>query len=265
MVVNIVKRLTDIGLSAYEARAYVALIEKNPVTAYELAKTSGIPTSKIYEVISRLSEKELVLNIGENGGKKYIPREPEEFIEGREAELKALKDDLAGIKKGEDVSYIWNVRDYEYLMNKAMRMIVDAEKTLLLSIWNEDMTYLEQFLRIAEKKKVDIAIIHFGTTNKKLGQIYQHPIEDTLYAEKGGRGLVVISDSKEVLIGTVYSNNKVEGAWSMNRGFVTLAEDYIKHDVYMMKIVRRFDTTLKGRFGYNYEKLRDIFKDEEAV
>ena len=51
----------------------------------------------------------------------------------------------------------------------------------------------------------------------------------------------------------------------MNRGFVTLAEDYIKHDVYMMKIVRRFDTTLKGRFGYKYEKLRDIFKDEEAV
>ena len=60
MVVNIVKRLTGIGLSEYEARAYVALIEKNPVTAYELAKTSGIPTSKIYEVISRLSEKELV-------------------------------------------------------------------------------------------------------------------------------------------------------------------------------------------------------------
>ena len=265
MVVNIVKRLTGIGLSQYEAKAYIALIEKNPVSAYELAKSSGIPTSKIYEVISRLSEKELVLNVSENETKKYIPREPDEFIEGRESELKALKNDLAGIKKGEDVSYIWNVRDYEYLMKRAMRMIVDAEKTLLLSIWNEDMTYLEQFLRIAEKKKVKIAIIHFGVTNMKLGQIYLHPIEDTLYAEKGGRGIVVISDSKEVLLGTIYSNNKVEGAWSMNRGFVALAEDYIKHDAYMMKIVRRFDTTLKGRFGYKYEKLRDIFTDKEAV
>ncbi len=63
-------------------------------------------------------------------------------------------------------------------------------------------------------------------------------------------------------MGTVSKDNKVEGAWSMNRGFVMMAEDYIKHDVYIMKIVGRFSGLLRKKFGSRYEKLRDIFKDE---
>ena len=63
---------------------------------------------------------------------------------------------------------------------------------------------------------------------------------------------------------TVFEENRVEGAWSVNKGFVTLAEDYVKHDIYIMKIVRRFDRQLIERFGENYGKLRDIFNDQEA-
>jgi hypothetical protein len=44
---------------------------------------------------------------------------------------------------------------------------------------------------------------------------------------------------------------------------VTLAEDYVKHDIYIMKIVERFDPELQRRFGPGYEKLRDVWNDEE--
>ena len=83
MVVNTIpERLAHIGFSKYEAKAYVSLLSKNPVSAYELAKASGIPTSKIYEVLSRLSEKRAVSTLGDEGTKKYIPVEPDEFIAG---------------------------------------------------------------------------------------------------------------------------------------------------------------------------------------
>ena len=64
-------------------------------------------------------------------------------------------------------------------------------------------------------------------------------------------------------MGTVFKGRQVEGAWSKNLGFVTLAEDYIKHDIYIMKIIERFKDMLIARFGENYHRLRDIFKDEE--
>ena len=108
-----------------------------------------------------------------------------------------------------------------------------------------------------------IAIVHFGQTDLRIGVLYQHPIEDTLYQERGGRGFVMVSDSKEAVLATVYGESAVEGAFSMNRGFILLAEDYIKHDIYVMKIVRRMDRELIKRFGEGYRKLRDIYSDEE--
>ena len=46
-------RLTQLGFSEYEARTYTALLKENPLTAYEIAKFSEIPTSKIYVPVSR--------------------------------------------------------------------------------------------------------------------------------------------------------------------------------------------------------------------
>ncbi len=120
-------------------------------------------------------------------------------------------------------------------------------------------------MKEALERKVQVVTVHFGPTKIRPGRVYQHPIEDTIYREKNGRGIVVVADSKEVLMGTILRYGRVEGAWSRNRGFITVAEDYIKHDVYIMKIIMRYDRLLKERFGSRYEKLRDIFSDEEVL
>lgn len=270
MVVNtVVEQFMYIGFSEYEARAYVGLLEKNPATAYELAMTSGIPTSKIYEVIPKLSGKGMVSALAGKGKKRYVPIRPDEFIENFGSKvhgtLKLLKHGLSDIGKGSDTSYIWNIRDYDHLMDKAERMAVKAEKTLLVSIWKEEMAHLEGVFKKAEGKGVGIAVVHFGTPHVKTGRVFHHPIEHTIYKEKGGRGLAVIADSKEALTGTVLNGNRAEGAWSTNQGFVNLAEDYIKHDIYIMKVVKRFDRELGKMFGNNYEKLRDVFSDRENL
>jgi sugar-specific transcriptional regulator TrmB len=270
MVVNTLSaRLAQIGFSEYEAKAYVALLTKNPASAYEIAKASRIPTSKIYEVLSRLSEKKAVSTLGEESARKYMPVDPEEFIagfrSGMENNLKALKEDLSGLSKGPAVSYIWNILDKEYLMEKAHRTVLDARKTLLVSTCKEELASLEPFFKTSESKGVRIAMVHFGMPAVRIGQVYPHPIEETLYKEKGGRGLVIVADSETALMATIYKDGGVEGAWSTNRGFVALAEDYIKHDVYIMKVVKRFNRELIDKFGPRYEKMRDVFNDEERT
>ena len=73
----------------------------------------------------------------------------------------------------------------------------------------------------------------------------------------------MVADSGDAMVGTLYPDGRVEGAWSRTRGFVTLAEDYIKHDIYIMKIVDRYDDELIRRFGENYALLREVFADRE--
>lgn len=266
MVVNkIIAHMREIGFSEYETRAYLALLGNNPATAYETARAAGIPTSKIYEVVAKLEERGVVSAIGGAGAKRYLPMSPAEFVESHrsrvESTLRTLHQELSEVGTEAEVSYIWNIGDYAYLMDKAGRIILDAAKTVLLSAWAVEARALEPFLMKAQKKKVRIAVVNFGLPIIETGRVYYHPIEDTLYAEKGGRGLVVVADGKEVLMGTIFADDRVEGAWSMNKGFVALAEDYIKHDVYIMKIVRRFDRMLLREFGERYAGLRDIFSD----
>jgi len=51
------RRLQQIGLNAYEARAYMVLVGHPRFKALELAARSNVPRQKIYEVLDSLAEK----------------------------------------------------------------------------------------------------------------------------------------------------------------------------------------------------------------
>ncbi len=257
----------SLGLSEYEAKAYLSLLSAQGVTAYEAARTVGIPTSKIYEVLGRLESRGIVQSMDEDGKKKYVPLESEQFIRTQKSRidstLEELESDLSEIRGARDVSIIWNLKTYEALAENAIHLVGRAERTILLSVWPPELRILKPFLDKASARGVKAAVVHFGPPAERVGTVFPHPIEDTLYAEKGGRGFAMVVDGKEALIATVSADSSVEGAWSQNRGFAILAEDYIKHDIYIMKIVSRFDSLLIDTFGPNYARLRDIFTDTE--
>ena len=86
MVVNngmdsAVFRLTQVGFTEYEAKAYRALLEEHPLTAYEIAKKSGIPTSKIYEVIRKLEKRSAIQAIHGDRSRLFLPLPHDELIE----------------------------------------------------------------------------------------------------------------------------------------------------------------------------------------
>ncbi|MEE8329316.1 MAG: helix-turn-helix domain-containing protein [Thermodesulfovibrionia bacterium] len=263
---TVISRLTKIGLSEYEAKAYIALLKENPLSGYEISKNSGIPSSKIYEVIKRLESKHMVQSVQGERSRMFIPISPEELIEGfraaMEDSLHAVKTELKDFKAGTAPGYTWHINDYEGLILKAKRMLDTSRDIILLSIWPEEIKKLTKSISEAETRGVKIAIVHYGATNIKFGQLYRHPVEDTIYAKGDTRGVTLVADSKEVLMGKIKSN-KTEAIWSMNEGLVLMAEDYVKHDIYIMKIVGRFDPLLKEKFGLRYEKLRDVHRDEE--
>ncbi len=271
MVVNIIDRLKETGLSDYESRAYTALLEEHPLTAYECAGQAGIPTSKIYGVIRKLEDKDLVLELNEKNKKRYIPQDPEEYISSyrfrMEKNLKALSEELKQPRRPKEVSYVWNINDRENLLEQAEKMILRSRSSILLSLWPEEYKLLATALHKKEKEGVKTALVYFGIKegpgdHTPGNPVFEHPIEDTLYQEKGGRGFTLVCDGTEALSGT-FSPESTEGAWSRSRGFVTLAEDYVKHDIYIMKIVKRFDRELVQKFGEGYTLLRDIYKDSE--
>ncbi|RJP76597.1 MAG: TrmB family transcriptional regulator [Candidatus Zixiibacteriota bacterium] len=51
---RLLERLVDLGLSEREAKVYLALLSKRSACSADLQKSSGIPQTKVYEIIRRL-------------------------------------------------------------------------------------------------------------------------------------------------------------------------------------------------------------------
>jgi sugar-specific transcriptional regulator TrmB len=101
VVNSVTQELADLlGLTEYEARAYVGLLRQGALTGYAAAKASGIPSSKSYEAVEGLARK---------GGAVSLPGDPVRYAaispdallvqaQRRHAEaLEMLRDSLADV------------------------------------------------------------------------------------------------------------------------------------------------------------------------
>ncbi|MHA2231354.1 MAG: TrmB family transcriptional regulator [Candidatus Hodarchaeales archaeon] len=82
--------LREFGLTDYEVRAYIALIEDGEATANLVSDHSGVPYTRVYDVLKELEEKRFV-EVRRGRPSTYRPRPPSEatalFIEKINQEL----------------------------------------------------------------------------------------------------------------------------------------------------------------------------------
>jgi sugar-specific transcriptional regulator TrmB len=99
-VARLVARLIRLGLTSYEARAYVALIKRDSYTAAQVARVASLPRQRIYDVLGSLVSKGLA-STRPGTNIKYAAVAPELAIERlmsrQRAELAELELDAAAI------------------------------------------------------------------------------------------------------------------------------------------------------------------------
>ncbi len=80
-----IQRLVSLGLTSYEAKAYLALLRRDWSTAADTARLAGLPRQRVYDVLGSLVEKGLCST---RSGKavKYVAVPPDVAIERLVAE-----------------------------------------------------------------------------------------------------------------------------------------------------------------------------------
>jgi sugar-specific transcriptional regulator TrmB len=128
--------LEKLGLSDYEARAYVALVVKNHATADELAEISMLPRTSVYKALKLLEEKRYVTStVGRPT--TYHPVPVEEIRTRTITELNEMFDKLASIKgmlseKGTP-QLVYTIIEKKRVMAKIGDMIEAAKTSLMVS------------------------------------------------------------------------------------------------------------------------------------
>src|SRR5262249_30668348 len=136
--------MANLGLTGYEIRVYLSALGSGSMSAFDISKKSGVPYSKIYEVLNSLEEKGW-LESDTSRPQRFFPRSPSTAVETmknkREADFResqaAIMNELmpiytrSGMKERPE---IWVARGLFSIAAKVNEIIQNSQNELLIAM-----------------------------------------------------------------------------------------------------------------------------------
>lgn len=238
---DLVARLTRLGFGEWEAKAYLALLQRSPVTGYQVSKESGVPRSMVYEVLGKLVSRGAALTTHDGDTTLYAPVPPVELMERLQREQEALteglKQDLVHVSQVSDEEYVWRIEGYENILARAWKLIEGAHKDLWAQMYADEFERLRPAFEAAAARGVKIALSTIGAVQFPAGRVVELPVTQA-YSEVASLGLLLVADRHEVLLGERGPAPQVHGSWTRNRQLATIIEGHVRRAIVIPAIYR---------------------------
>lgn len=236
-----IQRLVKLGFSEYEAKAYLALLGKSPISGYEVSKLSGVPRSMIYEVAGKLTTRGAAMTLRTGGSVKYAPVPAKEFLDQLEREheelIGSLREDLAAVAAPTDLEYVWNIEGHDNIMGKAMEMIGQATTQIYLALLPDTLPALQPALQDAIDRGVRVVVYTTDEAEVPGGQVVVARVFDETLGQARGLRLLLVVDGAEVLIGEWLAAHRARASWTSSPLLVFIAEHHLRTDLYLPQIL----------------------------
>jgi HTH-type transcriptional regulator, sugar sensing transcriptional regulator len=185
---NLIAKIKQMGFSEYETKCYLALFERDSLTASEVASLAGIPRPNAYESLEKLLAKGLCLSIP-GKVKKFTAADPEYL---REKQLDALHQMTSGINdnidsvanelqplfikcrsNGSPLDYIEILKDPHHVRRKVIQLCTNTQSEML--VFTKPPYSFGSLKHRQEQKDPQIDALNRGV---KVKTIYELPIDD---------------------------------------------------------------------------------------
>jgi HTH-type transcriptional regulator, sugar sensing transcriptional regulator len=236
---DVLEPLRAIGMSGYEAKAYVALVAAGrPMNGYAVAKHSGIPRSTVYQTLEKLMARGAAFEVrSDDDSTLYVALPTEALIrrlrEKFDSQLDELGTVLPTVRATRPSHLLHTLEGRDAVLDRANDLLQVARRTVDVSAWAEELRDLEPALRRVDQRGVETSVVSFGEGFSPIGHTYPHIFSsaDVVLRRVGCRLLVVTVDNEQVLIGGVISNGSMWGVFSDDPAVVLVAVEYIHHDI----------------------------------
>lgn len=255
---SMVERLTRLGFSLYEAKAYVGLLANGEQTGYALSNLTGVPQPKVYETLRRLVEQGAVIQIAEKPA-VYAPLPAEQLLGALEADFKQrLQDAKKDLEQNwpqlaeNQRDLIWKFNSFEGAIAKARAMLARATTTVYLSGNAAVLEALQDAVSEASARGVTFVVLHFGALPFAIpgGRTFRHAsTEGSLYSHHQARHLAVVVDSMVALWALARDGQQWQGLYSENEIFASAIKGYIRHDIMVQRIYADLPDELTELYG----------------
>ncbi len=243
---RIATTIKKLGFTAYEAKAYLSLLQNNPVTRYELSKNSGVPRSAIYDIIRKL-EANGAVNAMSTEPEKYVPLPPEQLFQLLERRFKEnIKDARQSLKNFDaeiEPGHLWNITGYKNMLHKAQEMISRAKKSIYISFWEREAQLLEEELKSAIKRGVQLVIFSFTPIDIKGAELFSYQLPQDELEKVWDHKIILVRDQKELIMGEADYRYHKKTVWTRNTAIVDIATNHIILDITLYGIRKNIDVS----------------------
>ena len=247
------KALEKIGLTSYEIKAFSSLLKSSELTAADLSQKSGIPYSKIYEVLGTLEEKGWI-GSDDSRPTKYFAKSPATGLDTTKNELESqfkknqniILNELVPLYEKSGTSEkpdIWVLSGAFNIAAKILEMVESCTNEVMIALPEAGEGLVKQALpklRLLHDKGVDITILTSDKMDKESLKAISRvaPVK----VKKGLFGGGIISDKRYVviLLGPEISGSDstdTVAIWADHAGLAGFAREYFE---YLLKDSKKF-------------------------
>lgn len=169
--------LGRVGLTVYEARAYIALVARGAGEAATIAQTAGIPRTSAYKVLESLAQKGYAHTAG---GKPILfrPKPPLEVAESLRSDIEKVFERLAMLHRivadAGEPQLVYLLSGREKVVAKIAEMLDRAEKTFVLSTPEGPDVREELGRKVASAVKRGVVVTFVTPPAQKIPEGVQH-------------------------------------------------------------------------------------------
>lgn len=239
------KALEKIGLTSYEIKTYTAMLKSGELTASDLSQKSGVPYSKIYEVLGTLEEKGWI-GSDDSRPTKYFAKSPSTGLETTKQKMESdfaqnnsvITSELVPLYEKSGTSEkpdIWFLSGTINIAAKILEMVESCRSEVLIAVPEAGESLVKQALpklRSLHDKGVSITIL----TSDKMDKDSLKSLSrvSSVKVKKGLFGGGIISDKRYVVIllgpemGESSSTDTV-AIWADHAGLAGFAREYFEY------------------------------------
>ena len=205
------KALEEVGLTSYEIRTFSSLLKAKELTASDLSQKSGVPYSKIYEVLGTLEGKGWI-GSDDSRPTKYFAKSPATGIETTKQKMESEFKENQNIILNELVPLyeksgssekpdIWVLSGTVNIAAKILEMVETCRNEVLIALPEAGEELVKQALpklRLLHDKGVEITVLTSDKMNKESLKAISRVAD--VKVKEGMFGGGIISDKRYVVI-----------------------------------------------------------------
>jgi HTH-type transcriptional regulator, sugar sensing transcriptional regulator len=239
---QLLKSFQELGFTAHEVRAYVALLQHGSQTGYELAKRAQISRPNIYPILERLQKRGIVSARHDGNRLLYGALAASEMISnlsGRfTTQIQTVEAELRRLRPPSSQDVAWNLQGREAVLAKAKDLFRRGASRYLIGLWSDEAKELAESMTAAKIRGAELSVLCIQGCDHDCGgcqgKIFRYP----LAVQAKTRWLVISADNREILLAQFSAEEPAVGVHSTLDVLVSVAGHYLRNAIAVSEIFR---------------------------